>query len=80
MSARAYGSIWRWIIKEDQRTIVPENAHIRPDLGAFSHHEMTLTLSTHTFIEFISCLYQQIVSGIRLQQFQKIHCFHFSPM
>ena len=26
-----------------------------PDLRAFSHHEMTLTL--HTFIDCISCLY-----------------------
>ena len=32
----------------DQRTIGPENAHLKPDLGVLSHHEMTLTLNTHT--------------------------------
>ena len=26
-----------------QRTIGPENAHLKPDLGVLSHHEMTLT-------------------------------------
>ena len=31
-----------------QRTIGPENAHLKPDLGALSHHKMTLTLNTHT--------------------------------
>ena len=30
-----------------QRTIGPEKAHLKPDLAAFSHHEMTLTLNTH---------------------------------
>ena len=33
---------------ENQRTIGPENAHLNPDLGVLSHHEMTLTLNTHT--------------------------------
>ena len=32
----------------DQRTIGPENAHLKPDLGVLSHNEMTLTLNTHT--------------------------------
>ena len=33
-----------------QRTIGPENAHLKPDPGVhvLSHHEMTLTLNTHT--------------------------------
>ena len=44
----------------NQRTIGPENAHLKPDPGVLSHHEMTLTLNTqHTFIEFISCLHLQ---------------------
>ena len=33
--------------KKNQRTIGPENAHQKPDLGVLSHHEMTLTLNTH---------------------------------
>ena len=41
----------------NQRTIGPENAHLKPDLGVLSHYEMTLTLNTHTFIDFISCLH-----------------------
>ena len=32
----------------NQRIIEPENGHMKPDLGAFIHHEMTLTLNTHT--------------------------------
>ena len=32
----------------NQRTIGHENAHLKPDLGVLSHHEMTLTLNTHT--------------------------------
>ena len=32
----------------NQRTIGPENAHMKPGLGVLSHHEMTLTLNTHT--------------------------------
>ena len=36
------------IIGRNQRTIGPENAHLKPDLGVLSHHEMTLTLNTHT--------------------------------
>ena len=31
-----------------QRTNGPENAHLKPDPGVLSHHEMTLTLNTHT--------------------------------
>ena len=34
--------------KKNQRTIGPENAHLKPDPGVLSHHEMTLTLNTHT--------------------------------
>ena len=34
--------------KKKQRTIGPENAHLKPDLGVLSHNEMTLTLNTHT--------------------------------
>ena len=26
----------------------PENAHLKPDPGVLSHHEITLTLNTHT--------------------------------
>ena len=37
-----------FVSKNDQRTIGPENAHLKPDLGVLSHHEMTLTLNTHT--------------------------------
>ena len=33
---------------QNQRTNGPENAHLKPDLGVLSHHEMTLTLNTHT--------------------------------
>ena len=35
-------------LNRNQRTIGPENAHLNPDLGVLSHHEMTLTLNTHT--------------------------------
>ena len=42
----------------NQRTIGPENAHQKPDLGVLSHNEMTLTLNTHTPY-FISCLHLQ---------------------
>ena len=34
--------------KHNQRTIGPENAHLKPDPAVLSHHEMTLTLNTHT--------------------------------
>ena len=33
---------------KNQRTIGPENAHLKPDPAVLSHHEMTLTLNTHT--------------------------------
>ena len=43
---------WKWFCictpHLDQRTIGPENAHLKPDLGVLSHNEMTLTLNTHT--------------------------------
>ena len=34
--------------ENNQRTNGPENAHLKPDPGVLSHHEMTLTLNTHT--------------------------------
>ena len=56
-------------IKRNQRTIGPENAHLKPDLGVLSHHEMTLTLNTHTplLTTYVVCICK--VSGlmIRLQ-------------
>ena len=33
---------------QNQRTIGPENTHLKPDLGVLNHNEMTLTLNTHT--------------------------------
>ena len=33
---------------KNQRTIGPENAHLKPDPRVLSHQEMTLTLNTHT--------------------------------
>ena len=39
---------WRIYRVKNQRTIGPENAHLKPDLGVLSHNEMTLTLNTHT--------------------------------
>ena len=38
----------RDIQQKNQRTIGPENAHLKPDPVVLSHHEMTLTLNTHT--------------------------------
>ena len=35
-------------VKKNQSTIGPENAHLKPDPAVLSHHEMTLTLNTHT--------------------------------
>ena len=51
----------------NQRTIGPENAHLKPDLGELSHHEMTLTLNTHTplLTSQVVCICK--VSGLRLQ-------------
>ena len=43
--AMFYNHVKRYI---NQRTIGPENAHLKPDLGVLSHNEMTLTLNTHT--------------------------------
>ena len=37
-----------------QSTIGPEKAHLKPDLGAFIHHDLE---SSHTFNEFICCLH-----------------------
>ena len=54
-------------VLEDQRTIGPENAHLKPDLGVLSHYEMTLTLNTHTplLTSQVVCICK--VSGLRLQ-------------
>ena len=51
----------------NQRTIGPENAHLKPVLGVLSHHEMTLTLNTHTplLTSQVVCICK--VSGLRLQ-------------
>ena len=51
----------------DQRTIGPENAHLKPDLGVLSRHEMTLTLNTQTplLTSQVVCICK--VSGLRLQ-------------
>ena len=55
-----FGNFRNPCIFDNQRTIVPENAHLKPDLGVLSHNEMTLTLNTqHTFIDFTSCLHLQ---------------------
>ena len=52
---------------KNQRTIGPENAHLKPDLGVLSHNEMTLTLNTHTplLTSQVVCICK--VSGLRLQ-------------
>ena len=52
---------------EYQRTIGPENAHLKPDPGVLSHHEMTLTLNTNTplLTSQVVCICK--VSGLRLQ-------------
>ena len=50
-SIKTYMLPWQPEFQSDlpkQRTIGPENAHLKPDLGVLSHHEMTLTLNTHT--------------------------------
>ena len=51
----------------NQRTIGPENAHLKPDLGVLSHNEITLTLNTHTplLTSLVVCICK--VSGLRLQ-------------
>ena len=51
----------------NQRTIGPENAHLKPDLGVLSHHEMTLTLNTHTPLSTSQVVCICKVSGLRLQ-------------
>ena len=55
------------ITSKYQRTIGPENAHQKPDLGVLSHNEMTLTLNTHTplLTSLVVCICK--VSGLRLQ-------------
>ena len=35
-------------LRLNQRIIGPEIAHLKPDLEVLSHHDMTLTLNTHT--------------------------------
>ena len=48
-------------------TTAPENAHLKLDLEAFYHHEMTLTLNTHihSLTSLVVCICQ--VSGLSLQ-------------
>ena len=48
MSYMAYEVHTNINTRTNQRTIGPENAHLKPDPGVLSHHEMTLTLNTHT--------------------------------
>ena len=49
LTIKILNSFIRLVVKySNQRTIGPENAHLKPDLGVLSHHEMTLTLNTHT--------------------------------
>ena len=36
------------VSEKTQRTNGPENAHLKSDLGALSHHDMTLTWNTYT--------------------------------
>ena len=47
-SSNEYPQSMFWSKTENQRTIGPENAHMKLDLGVLSQHEMTLTLNTHT--------------------------------
>ena len=53
--------------KTTKMTIGHENAHLKPDLGVLSHHEMTLTLNTHTplLTSQVVCICK--VSGLGLQ-------------
>ena len=55
------------VVGLNQRTIGPENAHLKTDLGVLSHHEMTLTLNTHTplLTSQVVCICK--VSGLGLQ-------------
>ena len=43
---------------EYQRTTGPENAHLKPDVRAFTLHEKTLTLNTHILLRtsLVVCL------------------------
>ena len=56
-------------LSSDQRTTGPENAHLKPDVRAFTLHEKTLTLNTHILLRtsLVVCIWQ--VSGLRLQCF-----------
>ena len=54
-----------WSKNKNQRTIGPENAHLKPDLGVLSHHEM-LTLNTHTPLLTSQGVCICKVSGLRL--------------
>ena len=47
-SQNVHANTYCCYIISNQRTIGPENAHLKPDLGVLSHNEMTLTLNTHT--------------------------------
>ena len=49
----------------NQRTIGPENAHLKPDLGAYSHNEMTVNSLVPLLTSLVVCICQ--VSGLRLQ-------------
>ena len=40
----------KYIYEENITNIGPENAHMKPYIGALRHHEMTLTLNTHTLL------------------------------
>ena len=66
MRAPSFG-LWVSNTLVNQRTIGPENAHLKPDLGVLSHNEMTLTLNTHTplLTSQVVCICK--VSGLRLQ-------------
>ena len=59
-------------------TIGPENAHLRPDLGAFSQNEITLNLNTHKPL-LTSLVVCTDPPSFRSQAavVSKIHCFHF---
>ena len=54
----------------NQRTIGPENAHLKPDLGVFSHHEMTLTLNNQICLGYhwvIICINYDGLRSMMLQ-------------
>ena len=67
MVGRIYEDEFYTLLHTNQRTIGPENSHLKPDLKVSSHHEMTLTLNTHTplLTSKVVCICK--VSGLRLQ-------------